>query len=273
MNNITTVKKIKAELFIKQIQTAGSLPCEFLCDDGNLYIVKHSENGRKNKDLINEVIGSCLAKSIGLNTPDIAIVEINKNLIPGGFKIERGVPMGICFGSKKLNGKHKNLNDFVDLPINDKIGDNTIAKTFLQIILFDIWVRNNDRTYGNPNVIVEEISEKLRLIAIDHTMILAGLGFDKLQLEKSESPTIEDTLISHELFEIIRNNYGLYFENCINEIILTIKNLDIEILTKILSQIPVEWNLQDNQINSIIDFIMYRKDITEQDFNNLLNNN
>lgn len=233
--------------------------------------MKHSENGRKNRDLINEVIGNRLAIAIGINTPEIALIDIDSKLVPNEYKIERGIPKGTGFGSKWLKGTTVNLNEENSVAMYDKSDKETMSRTFIKIILLDIWLKNTDRTIGNPNILIEETKESINLVAIDHTMIFGGLGFDNINKEIDLEPTIEETLIQHKLFEKIREDNGLLFSSMVEEKIQEIKNINEENVIEIFNLIPTEWEFTKEHKNSVMEFIMHRKEITENHFNNLIN--
>jgi hypothetical protein len=236
-----------------------------------MYVVKHQENGKKNRDLINEVIGNRLAIAIGINTPEIAIIDIDSKLVPSEYKIERGIPKGVGFGSKWLKGTTVNLNEENSVAMYEKSDKETIARTFIMIILLDIWLRNTDRTIGNPNILIEETEKSINLVAIDHTMIFGGLGFDNINKEKDLEPTIEETLIQHKLFEKIKDDNGFLFDEMVKEIIQEIKNINEENVVEIFNLIPKEWEFTEEHKNCVKEFIMHRKEITEIHFIKLIN--
>lgn len=211
MNLPERIPVVRTSIILKEIQTPGSYPCEYYCSDRNTYFVKHSNFGQRRRQVINEFIGSMLADLIELNIPQYAMVEIDDQVLSGSEDFSGGKPTGMGFGSRKLKGINNCLNSIDKLSKNNtKLIDYSISQTLLRIILFDMWVKNIDRTVGNPNVLIEELEGSLRLVAIDHAEIFAGLRHSELNLEANEPSTLEDTLIQHDLFKFAQDNLGVF---------------------------------------------------------------
>lgn len=259
---------ISTKWFKKEAKTGGSHPCLFYCDDGNFYFVKYHDN----RKLINEFIGAQLLKLLDINVPDWALVQINPNSIMPDTRFFGRAPSGIGFGSKEFTS----FRDFYDLMSPKGKGTKQfildIRRTFLQIVLFDIWVRNCDRTINNTNLlIVLNEKESYQLYAIDHADILAQLDYMSLSLEKETDIPIEDTLIyRNSFFKNIETSYGLFFDEEIDRLVQEIKNIDEDTIINILNLVPESWSLNNEGKRSIIDFLIFRKDITKEQFYKLL---
>lgn len=262
------VKRVITNIFIEELETQGSLPSKFNCDDGYDYITKHYSAGFKH--LINEFIAAHLAKEIKLNIPPFALVQIDPEIFSPQDSFQRGKPNGLGFGSRYLDGFLKNLNDLDHLPISTKIDGDSIEQTLLKVVIFDIWIRNDDRSINNPNILVQEVDREFRIFAIDHAAIFAQLPYLELNKEKEEAPTLEDTLIYHPLFIKIKNSLGLFFDMEVKDIILNIKKIKNQIIRDIVNEIPNEWKLDYQQKDKIIEFLEYRKGILKQQFYSIL---
>ena len=71
------MKQVKASIFLREIPTDGHSPMKFVCSDNNVYYCKYRVNYKSEEldCLIYEVICHNLLKSLGIPTPDIALVE------------------------------------------------------------------------------------------------------------------------------------------------------------------------------------------------------
>lgn len=134
----------------------------FICrgDDGNTYFVKGRGAGARS--LIAEWICGRLARAFGLPIADFAIVQI-----PEEFSAPRLIPefnelgVGPAFGSMAL--RHVQEISLAHLQDVD-------VQTQQDVLVFDWWVRNEDRTLtghgGNPNLLWDQ--DRKSLVVIDH---------------------------------------------------------------------------------------------------------
>lgn len=144
----------------------------FLCKafDGHLYYVKGyaaSVNG-----LIKEWMGAHLAQAFGLPVPPFEIAFLDQILANcyGNLAITE-LKGGYVFASRQV-------------PSVTELKFETVQKIEsqlkLKILLFDLWVENEDRTLsekgGNPNLLWK--SDESRLYVIDHNLIFDD-HFDK----------------------------------------------------------------------------------------------
>ena len=152
-NNVPEIAKIKAITHIRPMN-GGSKAHMCTCSDGYNYIVKFQNNPQGNRTLANDLLGTLLARYMGLPVPDPAIVEVTEDLTPGKrdrmLRYDPGAnlgPPGKCFGSKYLTprmpGSHRpssvvpgdlnraylsklrNLEDFAGMLVFDKWACNT----------------------------------------------------------------------------------------------------------------------------------------------------
>lgn len=145
----------------------------FLCkaSDGRLYYVKGyaaSVSG-----LIKEWLGAHLAQAFGLPVPSFEIAFLDQTLVDyhGSLAISE-LKGGYVFASRQV-------------PSVTELKFETVQKISLQlklkILLFDLWVENEDRTLsekgGNPNLLWK--SDESKLFVIDHNLIFDD-QFDKV---------------------------------------------------------------------------------------------
>jgi len=139
----------------------------FLCQshDGQLYFVKGKGAGKRS--LICEWLASNLALELGLPIAPFDIVYVPEQLVELASSMNLAeLGSGPAFGSKMLSVTELTM---VNVPgISENVQRDLLA--------FDWWVRNGDRTLsnsgGNPNLFIE--SESNDLVVIDH-----NLAFDR----------------------------------------------------------------------------------------------
>ncbi len=127
-------------------------------DDGHIYYVKGHNAGRL--DQAKEWICGNLAKDFGLPMAEFCLVNICPSLydiLPPEFE---PIKYGTCFASREVK-------------LNQWLEPKTMAQAVTpvvqnDILLFDRWIRNDDRTYGNPNLLW--VPHEQRLAVIDHNL-------------------------------------------------------------------------------------------------------
>lgn len=129
----------------------------FLCkaNDENNYYVKGLHAGRASQ--INEWISGKIAQELGLPIAPFALLKVGEDIyeeLPPHWK---EIGMGVCFGS--LAQPHYSLLEQANISqINNELQ--------IKIAAFDWFIRNEDRTLGNPNLLY--VDSDAPLIIIDH---------------------------------------------------------------------------------------------------------
>lgn len=264
------IKKVKTILFEKELSTRGSFPSAFLCDDNFKYIVKHSQQGRNYRHLINELIAALLGNKVGIPIPDFALVKIDVNILTDNYIFKRGKPIGLGFGSKFIESKYiPDISTIIEL-LNKK-KNIEFAKDLVKICIFDIWLKNTDRSVNNPNLILAEKKGKLnKIYAIDHSSIFFELDYLNLEKEIQSQPSIGEYLIDFELFNRILDLLGFNFNFTVDEFCRKIEELSLELIQEILNNIPNEWPVTSKEKMCIEKFIFERKSLVKSEFFYLL---
>jgi hypothetical protein len=123
------------------------------CSDGNYYVVKFQNNPQHRRILVNELLGTKLAASLGLRTTAVAIIEVTEGLIqltpdlhvelPWSPIRERvAVQPGLQFGSRYPGDPHQ-LTVFDFLP-DKQVRSMLNLNDFLGMLVFDLWTCNTD---------------------------------------------------------------------------------------------------------------------------------
>lgn len=146
---------------IKQADQGLSSP--FLCraDDGELYFVKGRASGRAS--LWAEWLAGHLGQAFGLPIPAFFIAEVPAALIRECPPELRPLGAGPAFASRNTDGCQ-----WLELAAAPGV-DKALQR---DILVFDWWLRNGDRTRGNPNLLWH--SGRRKLVVIDHNQ-----AFDK----------------------------------------------------------------------------------------------
>jgi hypothetical protein len=138
--------QVTATRYVTPLREGGSLPGLMEADDLGTYVVKFSGAGQGRKTLVAEVICSRLAKGLGLDTPDLAVVDVNPGLAPAEPDQEvqdllRASP-GPNLGVDYLPGA---------LEVDARAVDPALAG---RVLWFDALIGNVDRSWRNPNMLL-----------------------------------------------------------------------------------------------------------------------
>lgn len=131
----------------------------FICRaEGNTYFVKGKGAGKHS--LIAEYVCSCLAKSFGLPIADFSIAYVQDSLIKATLMEDIGeLGAGLVFASKAIPQPQEiQVQQIMKL-------DKKLKK---DVLVFDWWVHNSDRTLsekgGNPNLLWDKDNKELVVI-------------------------------------------------------------------------------------------------------------
>lgn len=134
----------------------------FLCraDDGELYYVKGRASGRAS--LWAEWLAGHLGRAFGLPIPAFCIVEVPAELLRECPPELRGPGCGPAFASRNSEGSL-----WLELAAAGQVPENLQR----DILVFDWWVHNGDRTRGNPNLLWHPGQQAC--VVIDHNQAFA----------------------------------------------------------------------------------------------------
>lgn len=154
------VTHLTATRYVLPLREGGSLPAIVDADDGNQYVLKFRGAGQGPKALIAELLAAGLATALGLPMPPYALVHMGKGFgeaepnpeIQDLLRASVGLNFGIAYLSGALG--------------YDVVADRDFAGPELaaDIVWFDAYMSNVDRTPRNPNLLIW----RDRLWLIDH---------------------------------------------------------------------------------------------------------
>ena len=153
------MRTVRVMRYVTPLREGGSLPAIVEADDSGLYVLKFRGAGQGRKALVAELLVGELARSLGLQVPEIVLAELDPVLgrnepdseIRELIKSSAGLNLGLDY----LPGS---------LMYDPLAGDPLDAKLASEIVWIDALTMNVDRTAKNPNL----LSWHRRLWLIDH---------------------------------------------------------------------------------------------------------
>ncbi len=159
-----TLRTVSATRYVTPLREGGSLPGLLEADDDGLYVVKFHAAGQGPKALVAELVAGELGRALGLQVPEIVLVELDAALgraepdpeIQDLLVRSAGLDLGLDFLPGALPfDPAATERDGADRP------DPALAA---DIVWFDAFITNVDRTAKNVNLLVWH----RRLWLIDH---------------------------------------------------------------------------------------------------------
>lgn len=247
---IQPLKTLNAVKILNEVQS-NSVPLEILTDDSEIYFAKTIfKNHPPFEDLINEIICHYLLRVWNIFVPDAAIIKVSKDTLDD-YKsktldkryLDNDIEKLFFFGTKKL----ENVTEYnrENLVIGDKNQFKKIMNPldFIKIAVFDNWMANKDRKISNPNLMLQALDDKFRIVPIDNLQCFACQS-DYKGLNKAVMnifPT--GTLIVSDMLKSICNFADSNYISNLETTILDDMNNSVACLDDIFSQIPSEFGL------------------------------
>lgn len=141
----------------KQAHQGRSEP--YLCqgEDGLNYYVKGRQSSLPSR--VNEWICAHLGQAMGLPIPTFQLVEISSELLHVTNQNLRSIGAGIAFASQEVP-----LACWLEEATKPKVDEQLQRK----LLVFDWWIRNDDRNNQNPNLLWD--SQHQQIAVIDHNL-------------------------------------------------------------------------------------------------------
>jgi hypothetical protein len=229
---ISTIESVKV---IEQQFNTGEEPVLVTCSDMNTYICKYMRSSAAAYKLACELIGSQMAASWQIDSPDYAFVHIHQRHW-NGRQLSHNL-YAPAIGSKRING----VVDVTPSTFREVNQSVIQLQQLMKIALFDFWIANEDRNANNANLLYNVIQEKI--VSIDYGCILntATYDFPLSQL------TTTDTILCSDLFHHLSKEKG---QTTIDPITTELKTDYCTCLKRsllqvdeILTALPKEWNV------------------------------
>ncbi|GGM49666.1 hypothetical protein GCM10012275_20700 [Longimycelium tulufanense] len=142
------LNQVTALRYVTPLREGGSLPGVVETDDLGTYVVKFRGAGQGRKALVAEVVGTELARRVGLRVPELVLVELDPALAPAEpdqevqdlLRASAGTNLGVDFlpGALDFN------------PVSFSAEPAWAAR----VLWLDALIGNVDRSWRNPNMLV-----------------------------------------------------------------------------------------------------------------------
>ncbi|WP_342543335.1 hypothetical protein MHH33_07070 [Paenisporosarcina sp. FSL H8-0542] len=285
------IQRLNVDSFLTVIgkdTPAVSEPIKVLCDDNNSYILKTDQIFDETSKtylhfdctFVNEFLSYCIAKHIGVPTPEAAIANVDKDFIDANLflKFQGRFSEGDHFASFFLEKCEGNLmEDYLTLhtegkshlkkPWNKFFGDLGNPEDIPLIICFDLLIANFDRFRHSSNLLVQN-DDNRRIFVIDqghafngpywntskasirqmqglpsHEYITGYTNLHFLHNQQSRAQGIFNLSGFGDIFRALDNYIDVSDINnhSFIEPIKRIKTIDAKLITDWLNDIPDSW--------------------------------
>jgi hypothetical protein len=214
---------VEARRYVAPLREGGSLPAIVDAEPPGQYVVKFRGAGQGPKALIAEAIAAGLAEALGLPIPAPAIVTLDAGFGRGEPDPEiqdilRG-SVGANFGLTYLPGA-LGFDSAADLSC---VAPDMAA----EIVWFDAFLTNPDRTLRNPNLLIWE--ERVWLIDHGASLYFHHRWEGSERKARAEFPLIREHILLPRAGDLATANARL------------IGRLDESIILRVVSDVPEEW--------------------------------
>ena len=228
---LTPLNTLAVTRYLVPLREGGSLPAIVEGENNLLYVLKFRGAGQGKKALIAELIGGELARALGLNVPDIVLMDLDESFsrtepdeeIQDLLRFSVGLNLGMEFLSTAIT--YDPL-----LPVGDELAAS-------KVVLLDSLITNIDRTVKNTNL----LNWHKELWLIDHG---ASLYFHHNPQNWEAHAT--------RSFPAIQNHVLLERANELGEACREIEQrLSPSLIEEIVGLIPDEWLEDESQSFSV----------------------
>ena len=215
------LRTVNVTRYVTPLREGGSLPAIVEADDGFLYVIKFRGAGQGVKALIAELLGGEIARTLGLQVPEIVFANVDPAF--GRTEPDEEIQDLLRF-SEGLNLALHYLSGAINFdPVVNKI-DPLLAS---QIVWLDCLLMNVDRTVRNTNLLMW----RKELWLIDHgASLYFHYTWDNWE-EQSVKPFVQvrDHVLLPRALELER----------VDEVFRSV--LTEEKIISIVGSVPVEW--------------------------------
>lgn len=142
------LRTVTATRYVTPLREGGSLPAIVEANDDGMYVLKFRGAGQGVKSLIAELIAGEIARSVGLPVPEIVFIELDPDLARTEPDPEI---QDLIRASAGLNLALDYLPGSITF---DPVVGKAEAELASEIVWFDAYVTNIDRTARNANMLV-----------------------------------------------------------------------------------------------------------------------
>ena len=142
------LRTVKVTRYVTPLREGGSLPAIVEADDEGMYVLKFRGAGQGPKALIAELISGEIARAIGFRVPEIVFAELD-------IELSRTEPDPEIQDLLKASAGLNLAMDYLPGSITfDPVVDEVDRQLASEIVWFDSFITNVDRTARNSNMLV-----------------------------------------------------------------------------------------------------------------------
>ena len=225
------LRRVTATRYVTPLREGGSLPAIVEADDAGLYVLKFRGAGQGPKALIAEVLAGELARAMGFRVPELVLTELEPELgraePDSEIRLLLKASAGLNLGVDYLPGS---------ITFDPVAGPAPGPEEASELVCFDGYVMNVDRTAKNPNLLCWHHA----LWLIDHGAALYFHHGWKDALKAATSP-----------FPPIRHHVLLSWASGLSAAEAKLhQRLTPEVLERTVALIPDEWLRADSGFES-----------------------
>ena len=148
MNQDLSLRKVNVTRYITPLREGGSLPALAEADDDFKYVLKFKGAGHGVKALIAELIGSEIARALGLKVPELVFAHLDEAF--GRTEADEEI-QDLLQSSQGLNLALHFLSGAITF---DPVVTNVDPLLASKIVWLDAFITNVDRTFRNTNMLM-----------------------------------------------------------------------------------------------------------------------
>ncbi len=215
------IPTLEVRRYVTPLREGGSLPAIVEADDGRMYVCKFAGAGQGPKALIAELLAGEIGRALGLPVPELALLRLDPAIgrnegdpeIRDLLRASAGLNLGMAYLSRSFAFSPRVY------PVSDPLAS--------EIVWFDAYISNVDRTARNVNILVSEG----QLWLIDHGAALYFHHSWEGYLDRSASPFpyIRDHVLLSQAADLWSADARLK------------PRLSSALLREIVGQVPEEW--------------------------------
>ncbi len=235
--------------------TTSTRPVKVLTDAG-IGFLKGIGNPAGTDALAEELVGTELARWLGLKTPPFALLDVRNLKIP---MIGRGdVVEGPAFVSSELRGS---TSDGGTAFLRKLTNPEDVAK----LVVFDTWIRNSDRHspwiqgQGSnlDNLFFRQSGRKFELVAFDHSHCFVETTLD---------PELgwKDTILDNRVYGNFPAFKPYITYDRLDAARRRLRDMNQDIASRIVGSVPAEWGITSGTKSKWIEVICARAKLVDE---------
>ena len=212
------------------------------CDDGHYYVVKFQNNPQHRRILVNELLGTRLARRMGLPTTPVEIIYVSQGLIELTEELRIETPReripcqpGLQFGSRFPGDPHQlTLHDF--LP-DKQLRELENLTDFAGMLVFDKWSCN---TNGRQTLFYPEFEDgQAQPVRYRALMIDQGFCFNAGEWNFPDAP-LRGLYARNSVYEKVKghDSFGVWLERIE-------KHITERVFQELIGEVPPDWYEDD----------------------------